>query len=371
VNNYTIVSVNVSQILAATPNNLQSTGCIISQGSTTLASGHSALLTQASDYTALLSGTPEAHVQVQVNDFFAQGNTQAVYILELGTQTSSTTGIAALATYLAAPAMRFYTYACPPAWDAVDAFVTLVGQYAALTAMTYFFIDTETLPVSGSTYVSPYATIKSVVCAATQLATESPSAALMWMFLNSAPSETNKLAPFAFRYVNALTVLNVTNPAKQALGTAFINYIGTGAEGGIANTIVFGGCASDGKDLMQWYAVDWVQINGAQALANAVINGSNNAQNPLYYSQAGINTLENVLQNTMNSATSFGLTAGSPKATAVPFLTYIAAHPNDYGVGLYSGLAVTAVPNRGFKNIVFNFTVDFSGQSLLTTTTTP
>lgn len=369
-NNYTIVSVNVSEIVAATPNGLQSTGCIVSQGSTTLTAGHNALLTQASDYTALLSGTPELHVQNAVTDFFAQGNTQSVYILELGTESSSTSGIADLATYIANPTKRFYTYLCPQAWDGISSFVTLTGLYAAPTAMTYFFIDTTTLPVTGTPYVSPYAS-KAVICSATQTeSTESPSAALMYNVLNSAPSETNKLAPFAFRFVYALSVLNVTNPARQSLGAAFVNYIGTGAEGGISNTIVFGGVTSDGKDMMQWYAVDWVQINAAQAIANAVINGSNNAQNPLYYNQAGINTVENVAQNVMNSSTSFGLTNGSPQVTAVPFLTYINAHPNDYGVGLYSGLAVTMVPNRGFKNIVFNLTVDFSGQSLLTTTTT-
>ena len=369
-NNYTIVSVNVSQIIAATPSNLQSTGCIISLGSTTLSAGQVALITQVADYTALISTTPDAHVAAAVNTFFAQGNSQSVYILELGTESTAAAGIASLATYLASPTKRFYTYLCPTAWDNAPTFITLVGQYAAMTAMTYFFIDTLVVPVTGTSYVSPYGNTKSVVCSTSQLTTESASAALMWNVLSAAPSQTNKLAPFAFRFVYAVTALAFNNSAKQALGAAFVNYIGTGAEGGISNTIIFGGCTSDGKDIMQWYGVDWIQINAAQAIANTVINGSNNAQNPLYYNQPGINTIGATTQSVMNSATSFGITNGAPQVTTIPFLTYIKTNPNDYALGLYSGVAVTAVPNRGFKNIVFNLTVDFSGQSLLTTSTT-
>lgn len=364
-NNYTIVSINVSEILAAMPNNLQQTGCLISLGGTTLAAGHVQLITQPADYTALLSLTPDSELTMKVNTFFAQGNIQSIYILELGTQADSASAISALATYVASPVVRMYAYGVPTAWDGVASFVSLTKLYASDTSMTYFFIDTEALPVDGDQYTSPYATTKSVVVAATSLSTESPSTEILWAFLNTAPSETNKLAPFAFRYAHNVTALAVKNAAKQSLGAAYVNYIGTGAEGGIANTIVFGGVASDGKELMQWYAVDWIQIHAAQALANAVINGSNNAQNPLYFNQSGINTLQAVVQSTMNSATSFGVTNGAPQVTAIPFLAYIAANPNDYAIGLYSGLAVTAVPNRGFKNIVFNLTVDFSGSSLL------
>lgn len=366
-NNYTIVSVNVSEILAATPDNLQQTGCIVSHGGTSLADGTVQLITGIADYTALIGNTPDAEVTMKVNTFFAQGNTQSVYILELGIHTDAASGIAALSTYIASPVLRFYTYSVPTAWDGVAAFVALTKLYASDTSMTYFFVDTESLPVTGTTYVNPYATVKSVVAAATKLSTESPSVAAMWAFLNSDPSETNKLAPFAFRYVLDVTALSVNNASKQSLGAAYVNYVGTGAEGGISNTILFGGVMSDGKEMMQWYAVDWIQIHAAQALANAVINGSNNAQNPLYFDQPGINTLQAVVQATMNSATSFGITNGAPVVSAVAFLAYLKANPNDYGVGLYSGLAVTAVPNRGFKNIVFNLTVDFSGSSLLTT----
>lgn len=51
-----IVVVNVSQTIAPTPNKLQQTGAMISQGGTTTAVGTSTLLTQASDLTAILAG---------------------------------------------------------------------------------------------------------------------------------------------------------------------------------------------------------------------------------------------------------------------------------------------------------------------------
>ena len=48
-----IVTVLVSETVAPTPNNLQKTGAILSQGATTTAQGTSSLLTQASDFTAI------------------------------------------------------------------------------------------------------------------------------------------------------------------------------------------------------------------------------------------------------------------------------------------------------------------------------
>ena len=50
-----IVTVNVSQVQAPTPNNLQKLGAIISQGGTTLSSNTTSLLTKLADLTALLA----------------------------------------------------------------------------------------------------------------------------------------------------------------------------------------------------------------------------------------------------------------------------------------------------------------------------
>ena len=52
-----IVNVEVSQQVAAAPSTLQQTGAFISQGATTLAPGETALLTQLSDLSAILTGS--------------------------------------------------------------------------------------------------------------------------------------------------------------------------------------------------------------------------------------------------------------------------------------------------------------------------
>ncbi|MXE01577.1 hypothetical protein FQZ98_27505, partial [Escherichia coli] len=86
-----------------------------------------------------------------------------------------------------------------------------------------------------------------------------------------------------------------------------INYVDTGAEGGISNTILVKGVTSDGNDMTYWYSVDWVQINVDMQLANTVINGSNNPINPLYYNQDGIDRLQQVAQAVFNTGVSYGL----------------------------------------------------------------
>ncbi|EKM5742877.1 hypothetical protein PU345_002154 [Enterobacter kobei] len=300
---------------------------------------------------------------VNFSSFFAQGKRQAAYVLELGTPAGS---IAALTAYLADPVLRFYTYRVPDSWNGTDAFVQLAKNNAANDSMVYFFIDSKYTMTPGSPYVSPYYGVKSVVVAAKGDGDDwfSPSVEQMWQVLSTAPSEVSKVAPFAFRYVIGADPLQGRQGAKNTLLSQYVNFIGTGAEGGISNTIVFGGFTADGRDIMQWYAVDWVQINVAQALAKAVIDGSNTPENPLYYNQQGINTLQTVAQSKMNSAVTFGMSNGTPVVECVPFLEYIQNNQEDYAKGRYAGIYVNFVPNRGFTQLAFNMTVDFSGQTL-------
>jgi hypothetical protein len=97
-------------------------------------------------------------------------------------------------------------------------------------------------------------------------------------------------------------------------------------------------------------------INGTLALAAAVINGSNNPTAPLYYNQAGINTLQKVLQSTVNNGISFGMILSPATVTAIPFVTYTAQNPGAYAAGTYGGLACTFVPARGFTAITVYLT---------------
>ena len=161
----------------------------------------------------------------------------------------------------------------------------------------------------------------------------------------------------AFRYLQAVSA----NSAKQSILTPMvsqnINYVDTGAEGGMSNTILVNGVSSDGNDLTYWYSVDWVQINMDMALANEIINGSNNPINPLYFDQDGIDRLQQRAQSIFNTGVSYGLVNGNPAVSAISFRDYNALNPNDYGTGRYAGLSATYTPMRGFVEIIFNINV--------------
>lgn len=200
--------------------------------------------------------------------------------------------------------------------------------------------------------------------------------------LSYLPSSTNKVTPFAFSFIFGVTPFPTVGNSSllTALKNANINYIGTGAEGGISNTVLFWGTTLDGRDLTYWYSIDWAQINADINIANAVINGSNNPTNPLYYNQDGINRLQDVVVATMNSAVTVGLANGRVTQSslagpdfvnalnagtfdgqivvnAVPFVPYLTVNPGDYKIGRYAGLSVQYIPNRGFINIVFDLNV--------------
>lgn len=200
--------------------------------------------------------------------------------------------------------------------------------------------------------------------------------------LNYDPSSTNLVAPNAFSYQLGVTPFSTVGNATilTTLKTAAVNVIGTGAEGGISNTILLWGTTMDGRDFTYWYSVDWVQINLDLNLANEVINGSNNPQAPLYYNQNGINRLQARAGRTMSQAISAGLAlgklvyttldpatftanveaglyAGNVVVNAVPFPTYTLANPSDFSIGKYGGISIVYSPDRGFTQIIVNVNV--------------
>ena len=126
-------------------------------------------------------------------------------------------------------------------------------------------------------------------------------AAMFYNALSFRPSNTNRVAPMAFKYVYGVTEYPQKNNAPLLLSfkSANTNYISTGAEGGISFTMLYEGVTLDGHDYFNWwYTIDWVQIEVNLNLSNAIINGSNNPLAPLYYNQDGINVLQTVLYNT-------------------------------------------------------------------------
>jgi hypothetical protein len=460
-----IVLVNVSQLQAPTPSQLQRTGALISQGGTNTAAGTVSLITQLSDLTTLyqaaraitsitwlsgvatvtttaphgftvadvlpmtIAGVTPAGYNGNVNatitgastftyplasnpgsmtvagmftdadvrelcamatTFFAQGNSQAVYVLELGPGTAAE-GVTALSAYItaniAAPQplpgsglqpSRFYGFLVPREWAAEPTFLTLLQSYSNPSAMLYFWV-TSTL----ATYVN-FTSLNKCVIQLIEAPTVSPTglefslAAAFRAALAYRPGATTRVTPFAFTYLYGVTPYPTfgNSALLQTLKNAAVNIVGTGAEGGISNTIMLWGTTMDGRDFTYWYSADWVQINIKLDVANAIINGSNNPINPLYYNQNGINTLQSVIARTMGRGVTFGLVLGTPTQTAldgpvlddalnsgtfpnktvvnaIPFIIYSAENPGDYKIGLYSGFSTIYVPARGFTQIVF------------------
>lgn len=290
--------------------------------------------------------------------FFAQGDNQSVYVLELGPGTPAQ-GVTALAAYLLNPSPKtFYSYLIPKEWDTETSAPTLFRQYDATTAKTYFFVSTTASTYSAWTTI-PTKAVFLVIPEPTAPASEFSAAAMFYVTLAANPGPVNLVAPLALRFLSGVTPLVITPPNFTTFRAAGLNWVGTGAEGGISALLIVNGQMGDLKPWNYWYSVDWMITQSQQALAAAVINGANNPTNPLYYNQQGINTLQRVEQSVVSNGVAFGLVLGSPKptVTAVDFLTYVAENPDDYAAGEYAGLALTFTPARGFTNITLQLVV--------------
>lgn len=273
-----------------------------------------------------------------------------------GVLTKQNTTPIAIGTNWTEPTSGLISGSIPPTINTTDPFTALLVQYEGLTAQTYFFV-TSTL----STYARYTAQMKDVfwlIPSPNASNSEFGCAAAMWKFIGYSPSAINKMTPMAFSYVYSVTPWPASGNATSlaSIKSANGNYIAVGTEAGITNNVLYWGTTADGNDASYWYDVDWSVITSHTALAAAVINGSNNPQNPLYYNQAGINQLLAVEKTVANSATAFGI-ALSFSVTATPFATYVAQNPNNYAAGVYNGIAATVIPQNGFKAITFNVLV--------------
>jgi hypothetical protein len=329
--------------------------------------------------------TPEdvAELVAMNATFWAEGSQQSVYVLELGIG-STAAGVTALAAYITANTVNglgpFYAYLFPRTWSAEATLSAFLNGFVNPASKTYFFCTATT-----GNYTNFLVTQK---CAFVFIepagipATEFSCAAPFFIFLNYNPSSTNKITPSRYAYLFGVTQYPI--PSNQALIdtllAAKVNIALTGAEGGLSNIILRNGTMMDGRDMTYWYAVDWVQINIDRSLSAAIINGSNNSLNPLYYNQDGINRLESVISGVLGQGVSYGMVlfppqqlqldpsvftqnlnagkyAGSSPVNAQPFIAYSVANPNDFAAGIYNGFAVSFSPNRGFSTITVNLNV--------------
>lgn len=329
-----------------------------------------------------------AELVAMATTFFAQGSKQAVYVLELGTGEAAA-GVTALAAYITAnpnsnytPGSTgyFYSYLVPVNWADESTYITFLANYRATTSKTYFFTTMSITNYDDFSVLDKDAI--GLVPSPDAPATEFSCAALFFVALAYAPSSTNRVTPFSFSYLFGVTPWSTSgNTVFLALLRArYVNYIGTGAEGGITTAILLWGTTLDGRGFTYWYSVDAVQINIDIDIANAVINGSNNPANPLYYNQDGIDRLQGVGAGTLSRMISYGLALGTVVQTALsntefqtaynsgafngklainaePFLTYSAENPSDYRLGKYGGFSVVYITQNGFINIIFNINV--------------
>jgi len=351
-------------------------------------------------------------LQQMATTYFAQGNEVGVWVLELGYQSGTTNEVTALQTWLTNNPLTIYNFLMPRHFGsdptvlgtaaAPTAFTNLLKQYENPEAMEYFWL-TVTPATMGNLFAAgqigsggtkgPGSSFKDVIQMVESPALTDPTQAnlsatngeftLAAMFYNALvyrASNTNRIAPMAFRFLYGVTMYpqKGNGPLLLSFKSANTNYVSTGAEGGISFTMVYEGVTLDGHDFFNWwYTIDWVQIEINLNLSNAIINGSNNPLAPLYYNQDGINYLEVVLFHTMQSAQTFGMVLGKIEMTqfdgpdltaaiyggtfagkcdvnAVPFLNYTLANPGDYKIGEYDGLSTLFIPARGFIHILVN-----------------
>ena len=341
-------------ISGVTPTAYSGTFAVTSTGTTTLTY---ALTTNpgAATVTAssLFSLEDSQELLAMGTTFFAQGATTPVYVLELGTGTPAA-GVTALTTFINTSNFKFYSYLLPATWNTEATAVTMARLYTSTTAQTYFYVTTTL-----ATYTA-WAGIKSVL--ATVQSPSAPviefsAAAIFQATLSYNPSASNLASPLEYTFVYGVTSYStLTNAQQTELLTAGVNYIYTGAQGQISNTLIEGGTFMDLNPFNYWYAIDWLAINVAISLAAAIINGSNLSTNPLYYNQAGINALQKVAQATTNNGIAFGLILSPARVGAIAFNTYVSENPSDYAAGIYKGLSLTFVPQRGFSSITIYLT---------------
>lgn len=286
---------------------------------------------------------------------FAQGNNVGLYVLELGAQASNDAAITALGNWIAqnGDPQEFYSYLVPASWDASSAseLAALAGNFSSPNGQTYFFITTTLANLP--TYADKKS-VWAVVPSPTASASEEQASAMMYQWLVNRPGASSPMAPMAYRFLFGVTpwVQKGNKTTINAVLTDFGNIVLKGAEGGLSNACIFKGMLMDGSQAAFWYGVDWMRTQVKQALAAAIINGSN--QNPpLLYDQNGINSLQAVAQQVGDSAVAFGC-ASSVTVSAESFATYTQANPNDYAAGIYNGLSATMVGQNGFLTITFN-----------------
>lgn len=319
-----------------------------------------------------------------VNEFYTQGQSQAVYVLELGAG-DGTAGPTALSTWITDNPGVFYSYLLPRLWDAStqsSPTITLMKAYTSTTSMTYFFVTTTTANYAQYTGANALKSAVPFVEAPSANATlvTFDCASMFQMWLSNNPGIGAPMTTMSWRYSYGTTAWpdEGNTSTIASMDAAKINYITTGAQGGINANCLANGYTGDGKPMQYWYSVDRLQITLPLNISNAVINASNDGA-PLNYDQGGVDSLHDVAKNTLSIASSANLLNGTITGTdlttaqfttnfndgdyvgqnvvnAVPYATYVAANPSAYADQTYGGFSAVVTPMLGLESVIFNLT---------------
>lgn len=299
-----------------------------------------------------------AFLQNAANSFFAQssgnGSPIGFYVLELGPETTASAAITALSSWIVANSSApqlFYAYLTPASWDSA-ALNTLAESYSSPTGQTYFFVTTTAANLA--TFYAGNKAVFATVTSPTAASTEHQAAIPFYECLVNNPGPASKLRPMGLRFAyGAAAWPQASNQTTlNNILTAYGNFIGTAAQGGLSENCLYRGTTMDGFQFQAWYGLDWFRIHCSMDLTAAVINGSN-SNPPLEYDQPGINSLLAVAQRDGSNAVSYGC-AQAVTVTAVPFNTYVTQNPSNYAAGIYGGFSGTLTFQNSFQQIIFN-----------------
>jgi len=232
-----------------------------------------------------------------------------------------------------------------------NAQTVMTANYSSPTGRTYFFV---TCPSAAA--MANYATIKSVIATApspTAASTEFAAAGPFYQELANDPTPLTRLAQLGYRFMFGITPWKSAGnqPAITAILSAYGNLIGEAAETGLSDSILYKGYTMDGKQASWWYGIDWFQIQVKQALAAAIVLGSNEYP-PLDYDQNGIDRLTTVAEEVLLAAIRCGC-ARSGVISAIPYGKYKIANPGDVSAGIYNAFSATIAGPNGFSTITF------------------
>lgn len=334
---------------------------------------------------ATVTNTSASELVDMTTTYFAQGASNGVYVLELGADTLIN-GVSALDEWLITYPNELFALLAMREWDESEltrlAFQTLCSNYNANGTVLAFFVTTNLANYSSWASTTGLKSAMVGIEAPVIPSTEFTMAGFFYRALNYAPSSASPVNQYNYGYLFGVTAYpGMGNKALlQNLQIKNINYVGTGAQGGISENIVWGGNFLSGQPYNFWYAIYWAIINGNQTLANAVINNANNQLNPFGYNQIGIDFLQNAIANLWRNGVSYGiilgdvittkldpatfaanvnngLYAGNAVINAIPFAIYSQQNPADYALESYGGFQGVLSPQLGFNNIIFNLLI--------------